>query len=130
MGYSFIVWFTFSRTEAMVVSHVGLESTVSIISTISPMSDSLAPRVVMAGVPIRIPEVWNGERLSKGTMFLFTVMSAATSAFSATLPVRSGNFVRRSMSMLWLSVPPEMILYPLSTKAWAMTAAFFFTCVW
>ena len=110
MGYSFIVWFTFSRTEAMVVSHVGLESTVSIISTISPMSDSLAPRVVMAGVPIRMPEVWNGERLSKGTMFLFTVMSAATSAFSATLPVRSGNFVRRSMSMLWLSVPPEMIL--------------------
>ena len=31
------------------------------------------------------------ERLSNGTMFLFTVMSAATKAFSATLPVRSGN---------------------------------------
>ena len=64
----------------------------------------------MAGVPIRIPEVWKAERLSKGTMFLLTVMSAATNAFSATLPVRSGNFVRRSINMLWLSVPPEMIL--------------------
>ena len=26
----------------------------------------------------RIPDVWNGERVSNGTMFLFVVMSAAT----------------------------------------------------
>ena len=31
-------------------------------------------------------------------------------AFSATLPVSSGNLVRRSMSMRWLSVPPETSL--------------------
>ena len=48
---------------------------------------------------------------------LLTVISLATKAFSATFPVRSGNFVRRSISMLWLSVPPEMILYPLSMNA-------------
>ena len=58
---------------------------------------SLTPRVVIAGVPTRIPEVWNAERESKGTMFLLTVMSARTSAFSATLPVRSGYLERRSM---------------------------------
>ena len=122
--------FTFSRTAPIVLSHSGAANTVSISSTISPISGSLAPRVVIAGVPTRIPEVWKAERLSNGTMFLFTVMSAATKAFSATLPVRSGNFVRRSISMLWLSVPPEMILYPLSVKALAIAAAFAFTCAW
>ena len=69
-----------------------LDRTVSIISAISSIRSSLAPRVVMAGVPKRIPEVWNAERLSNGTIFLFTVISADTNAFSATLPVRSGIF--------------------------------------
>ena len=46
-----------------------------------------------------LPEVWNAERVSNGTMFLLTVISAATSAFSATLPVRSGYLLRRSTSM-------------------------------
>ena len=32
--------------------------------------------------------------------------------------------------MLWLSVPPEMILYPLSVKALAIAEAFAFTCAW
>ena len=62
----------------IVLSHSGAANTVSISSTISPISGSLAPRVVIAGVPTRIPEVWKAERLSNGTMFLFTVMSAAT----------------------------------------------------
>ena len=43
--------------------------------------------------------VWNAERVSNGTMFLFTVISAATNAFSATFPVRSGYLVRRSTSI-------------------------------
>ena len=90
-----MVSFTFSLTDLMTLSLSGLERTVSIISTISSMRSSFAPRVVIAGVPTRIPEVWNGERLSNGTMFLFTVMSACTNAFSATLPVSSGNLVRR-----------------------------------
>ena len=57
-------------------------------------------------------------------------MSAATNAFSATLPVSSGNFLRRSISILWLSVPSEIILYPLSINALAIAAAFAFTWAW
>ena len=76
MGYSFIMPLTFSRTALMTVSLSGLAKTVSISSTISHIISSFAPRVVIAGVPTRIPYVWNGERLSNGTMFLFTVMSA------------------------------------------------------
>ena len=38
------------------------------------------------------------------------LLCTATRAFSATLPVNSGNLVRRSTSIQWLSVPPEMIL--------------------
>ena len=56
------------------------------------------------------PDVWNAERESKGTIFLLVVISAATSAFSATLPVNSGNLVRKSTNIRWLSVPPETIL--------------------
>ena len=74
------------------------------------MSFSTKPREVMAGVPTRIPEVWKGVRESNGTMFLLIVMSALPSSFSATLPVSSGNLLRRSMSMRWLSVPPDTIL--------------------
>ena len=39
-------------------------------------SASLKPRVVTAGVPMRRPLVTNGERVSFGTVFLFTVMWA------------------------------------------------------
>ena len=88
----------------------GLLSTVSINSTIQGILSSFRPRVVMAGVPKRRPEVWKADRLSKGTMFLFVVMSALTRAFSAIFPVRSVNLVRRSTSMQWLSVPPETML--------------------
>ena len=60
---------------------------------------SLTPLVVIAGVPSRIPLVWNAERESNGTIFLLTVISAATNAFSATLPVNSGYFERKSTSI-------------------------------
>ena len=105
-----------------------LERTVSIRSTINSMSFSTSPREVIAGVPTLIPEVWKGDLESNGTIFLFTVMSARTSSFSATFPVRSGNFVRRSMSMRWLSVPPETTLYPLSENDSAMAEALATTC--
>ena len=55
IGYSFMMLFTFSRTAVIVLSHSGAERTVSINSTISAISGSLAPRVVIAGVPTRIP---------------------------------------------------------------------------
>jgi len=40
------------------------------------ISVSFIPRVVSAAVPILIPEVMNGLRLSNGTMFLLTVIPA------------------------------------------------------
>ena len=92
----------------MTFSSSGAFRTSSMSSAMRCIISSLAPRVVMAAVPRRIPDVWKAERLSNGTMFLLTVMSAATSAFSATLPVRSGYF-RRSTSIEWLSVPPLTI---------------------
>ena len=49
MGRSDIISFTFSRTEAITAGFSGLESTVSIISTMGPISSSFRPRVVMAG---------------------------------------------------------------------------------
>ncbi len=39
-------------------------------------SSGSIPRVVTADVPIRMPEATKGERVSKGTVFLFTVISA------------------------------------------------------
>ena len=38
---------------------------------------------------MRTPEVTNGERVSKGTVFLLTVIPALSSASSAALPVIS-----------------------------------------
>ena len=55
-------------------------------SAIWVISGSPIPRVVTAGVPIRIPEVTIGLRGSKGTMFLLTVIPARSSALSANLP--------------------------------------------
>ena len=57
----------------------------------------------MAAVPIRMPEVTNGDLSSKGTMFLFTVMWASPSSFHFLLLI---FLFRRSISIRWLSVPP------------------------
>ena len=43
-------------------------------SEILSKSSSLRPLVVAAGVPIRTPDVTNGERGSLGTVFLFSVI--------------------------------------------------------
>ena len=45
------------------------------------------PRDVTAGVPIRIPDVTNGLLLSKGIVFLLTMMPALSSAVAASFPV-------------------------------------------
>ena len=82
-----MVSLTSPRTLAITASLVGSLSTSSIHAAILAIRSSLAPRVVIAGVPRRIPDVWNALRESNGTMFLLIVMSAATRAFSATLPV-------------------------------------------
>ena len=51
------------------------------------MSFSFKPLVVTAAVPNLIPDVINGDLSSNGTIFLLAVISALTSAFSASFPV-------------------------------------------
>src|SRR3972149_11615805 len=71
------------------------------------ISCSLNPRVVVAGVPSRIPEVTNGERVSLGTVFLLTVIPASPSVCCTSFPV--GPSLPKSISIRWLSVPPDTI---------------------
>ena len=92
------------------------------------IKSSFAPRVVMAAVPRRKPEVRNALRVSKGTMFLLAVMSAATNAFSAILPVSSGYLLRKSTNIEWLSVPSLMMVKPRSIRSADNVAALVFTC--
>ncbi len=66
-----------------------LSSTSQIQPASSFDSASLKPRRVIAGEPIRKPDVTNGERGSFGTEFLLTVMLALPRAASASLPVIS-----------------------------------------
>ena len=53
-----------------------LVTTLSISSAIVSISGSPIPRVVTAGVPMRMPLVTNGDCVSFGTVFLFTVIAA------------------------------------------------------
>ncbi len=78
------------------------------------MSASLKPRVVMAAEPRLIPEVTNGERVSKGTVFLFAVMPALSRAIWASLPVMF--LLVRSTRIRWLSVPPETRSNPAASR--------------
>ena len=50
------------------------------MSAMAAISASFMPRVVQAGEPSRMPLAWNGERVSNGIVFLFTVMPASSSA--------------------------------------------------
>ena len=47
--------------------------------------------VVTAGVPIRIPEVTNGERGSNGIEFLFNIIPFSLSKIPASFPVNSSS---------------------------------------
>ena len=118
IGLSLIMAFTSFFTCAITVSSSGALNTLSIMSTMIGICSSFKPRVVIAGVPTRRPDVENGVRVSNGTMFLLIVMSALTSVFSAFLPVNSGNLVLRSINMEWLSVPPETTLYLFPRMLW------------
>ena len=61
------------------------------------MCFSFKPRVEIAEVPTRNPDVTNGDLSSNGTMFLLIVISASTKEFSASLPVTF--LLRKSMSI-------------------------------
>ena len=72
---------------------------------ISFISASPIPREVTAGVPTRTPLVTIGLFVSNGTVFLFTVIQARSSASWASFPVMPR--LVRSISMRCVSVPPD-----------------------
>ena len=63
------------------------------------------PRVVKAGVPIRMPLGSIGLRVSKGIRFLLTVIPARPGR--PRRPCRSGPSSVMSIRIRWLSVPPD-----------------------
>src|SRR6266404_679324 len=110
---------TFSRT----LSDSGSFTIAPIKFAICPISASAIPRVVSAGVPNRIPDDTKGEFVSNGIVFLFTVIFAASSAFSATLPVMPLPPLKTSTRIRWLSVPPETSRIPFASKPEASALA-------
>src|SRR5262249_17325130 len=75
---------TSARTMPSARSSPGACSARAMRSAIASISASRMPRVVTAGVPIRIPLATIGGFWSNGIAFLFTVMAALPSAASAT----------------------------------------------
>src|SRR5690606_34837377 len=115
-----------ARTAAMLASSRGLSSTSAIRLAVSSASASVKPRVVMAGVPSRIPLATKGFSGSLGMAFLLTVMCAGLRTASASLPVMPLG--RRSTSITWLSVRPGTMRSPRLTSVSASTLAFLTTC--
>ena len=85
------------------------------IREICDRSGSRRPRVVTAGVPMRSPDAIIGFCVSKGIVFLLTVILAASSMFWPSFPVIP--FENTSVMNRWLSVPPDTIRNPVSPTA-------------
>ena len=88
---------TSRRTPSATDASSGACSTQSISCAMRCICGSFMPRVVTAAVPIRIPLVTNGDCVSFGTVFLLTVIAAASRAICATFPVSMR--LRRSTSI-------------------------------
>src|SRR5512139_2341693 len=78
---------TFLALAAIASGALLLFITEDISSAISTISAFPIPRVVMHGVPRRIPLVTAGGLSSYGMAFLLTVMPALSRASSASFPV-------------------------------------------
>ena len=78
------------------------------------MSASLKPRLVTAGVPTRTPLVTNGERVSFGTVFLFTVMFASSSSVLQQLArhLRAGQVKQQQMVVRAVRTPIVDAFHP------------------
>ena len=100
----------------------------AITAPTSRKSSASRPRMVAAGVPIRMPLVIIGGRGSNGTALRLTVMAQAASRSSACWPSNAESF--RFSSSRWLSVPPETSAWPRRVSVSASAAAFATTCVW
>src|SRR5579871_685804 len=114
------------RMLARAAASVRLCNASAIQCPICRISASFMPRVVSAGVPMRIPLGFSGGLVSNGIAFLFTVMPAWSSAFSASLP--SMPFEKTSTSIRCVSVPPEIMRKPSPARDSASTFALATTC--
>lgn len=119
---------TSALTRSMVAASFGLSNTSANKLPTLIASSSLKPRVVIAGLPKRIPEVTNGFSGSLGMEFLLQVMCAEPKTASAALPVMF--LERKSTNMTWDSVPPEMMRRPRLIRVFANASAFLTTCSW
>ena len=70
--------------------------------------------MVSAGVPNRMPEVYQAPFGSAGTELRLVTTPASSSADSACRPVRPNDDT--SSSTMWLSVPPVTSLAPRDRK--------------
>ena len=86
------------------------------------------PRVVVAGVPMRMPEAMFGGFASNGIAFLLTVIPTSSSSVSASRPVTPRGVT--STRARWLSVPPETSRAPASRIVSARTEAFSMVRAW
>jgi hypothetical protein len=119
---------TSPRTRASTASSAGASSTSAIRLATCSASISVKPRVVIAGVPRRMPEVTKGFCGSLGIAFLLTVMWARPNAASASLPVMF--LACRSTRNTCDSVRPETMRRPRLFSTLAITWALSITCSW
>lgn len=82
---------------------------------------------LIAGEPMRMPEVTNGFSGSLGMAFLLTVICARPKAASAALPVMALG--RKSTKNTWLSVRPDTMRKPRLVSSSAIALALTLTCL-
>ena len=82
------------------------------------------PSVVIAGVPILIPEGLKGERVSFGIVFMFTIIPFFSKRCDASFPVNPFPSFQTSTRNTWLSVPPEVIRHPNADSSFESVLAF------
>src|SRR5262249_10243712 len=121
-----------SATVRRVSARAAASSPASRARAIAPPLVSISagpmPRVVTAGVPMRIPEATIGGRVSNGIVFLLTVIPTDSSVFSASRPETPR--APTSTIMTWLSVPPETSRKPRLVSAEASSLALPTTPLW
>ena len=85
------------------------------------------PRVVAAGVPMRMPLGRNGGLGSSGITCLLQVIAIASKVSSATRPLNP-KLRTQSTTIMWFAVPPVTKCAPPSKNAPASAWAFDSTC--
>lgn len=84
-------------------------------------------RVVIAGVPNRIPDGSSGFLVSNGIIFLLVETPILSRIFSASFPDIPRD-QKISSKTIWLSVPHDMTLMPLDENSFAITRELSTTC--